>query len=330
MYSFSAARLSAYPVLLSLLSGCAGSFSDATTQTYRALPENFAIAARSSGSSRTAQLYGNDWVYSSQPSGDALVIYNRKRHSLALSYVETLSMDVAQPQGMMATADGLWYVANSGDSNVLVYQTTRSGPAGPVATLNDAGETPVNVAAAPSRDIVAVSNGSANGGGAGSLTLYLHNGTNPARVLTYGSDPIQGMGVAIDRHRNCYWSFNDPYSHTGAIVEFTGCNGTGTLVISGIINAGGIAFDQNDNLYYVDQATGIYKCGGASECTLFATGFGDPANINFDHRYQNLWVADASGYIDAIDLVTGEIEYSLEGVGGPSDPPIGVAPAPGS
>ena len=51
--------------------------------------------------------------------------------------------------GMVTTADGWWYIANSGDSNVLVYRTTRKGPKGPKATLRDDGEVPVNVAVTP-------------------------------------------------------------------------------------------------------------------------------------------------------------------------------------
>jgi hypothetical protein len=54
-----------------------------------------------------------------------------------------------------------------------------------------------------------------------------------------------------------------------------------------------------------------------------------PTNINFDNRSpQTLWVADAGGYIDGVSL-QGIIDYLLEGLGGPTNPPIGIAPAPG-
>ena len=98
------------------------------------------------------------------------------------------------------------------------------------------------------------------------------------------------MGVAIDHQGNCYWSFNDPKTGSGSVVEFAGCNGTGTLIVSGIPNAGGIVLDQSGNLYYVNQTTngsfysGIYACKKASHCSFFVGGFGQPTNINFDYK----------------------------------------------
>ena len=122
---------------------------------------------------------------------------------------------------------------------------------------------------------------------------------------------------------------------TGSIVEFAGCNGTGSLLKSGILKAGGLAFDQSGNLYYVDQLTGIYKCTGpSSSCAIFTPlgvgGLVIPTNINFDNSNPaNLWVADAGGYIDAVN-VSGLIVYLLQTIGGIFDPPIGVAPVPGN
>ncbi|HEX3672136.1 MAG TPA: hypothetical protein VHT92_10590, partial [Candidatus Cybelea sp.] len=80
---------------------------------------------------------------------------------------------------------------------------------------------------------------------------------------------------------------------------------------------------------------GIYKCDGPSSCSIFLPigsigGLLLPRNINFDNKNpQNLWVADAAGFVDAVNL-NGLIVYVLQAVGGILDPPIGVAPAPGS
>ena len=277
--------------------------------------------------------YGNDFMYSSQPASNEVVVYKRSSKSYTLTSYETLSSGFSKPMGMVTTPDGHWYVANSGASNVLLYRTTRRGPQGPKATLADNGEVPVNVDATPSRELVAVSNGGDNGGGAGSVSVYLNRQNAPSRTLTYGTDPVQGEGIAIDSHGNCYWSFNDPIKLTGAIVEFTGCAGTGTLFTSGILKAGGVAFDRSGNLYYVDQLLGVFKCHGSS-CTIFAPivlgGLIKPININFDHSNpQNLWVADGAGYIDAVNL-QGLVAYLLQILGGVTDPPSGIAPAPGS
>ena len=256
-------------------------------------------------------------MYSTQPSDNEAVVYKRNNKGFTLTRLETLTSGFSAPMGTVTTAEGRWYIANSGDSNILVYRTTRTGPEGPEDTLSDDGEVPVNVAVAPSRRIVAVSNGSTTGRGAGSLSVYLNGRKEPSRTLTYGSDPIQGEGIAIDSNGNCYWSFNDPKTLTGSIVKFAGCNGSGVLFKSRISKAGGMAFDQSGNLYYVDQLAGIYKCSGPWSCEIFTPVAGPgglviPTNINFDnHSPQNLWVADAGGYIDAVNS-SGLIVYILK------------------
>jgi len=276
--------------------------------------------------------YGNDWVYASQPSDNEIVAYKRKKNSDTLKPYETMT-GFSAPMGMVATPDGQWYIANSGSSNILIYRTTRHGPQ-PKAILSDDGEIPVNVAATPKQKLVAVSNFSSTGTGAGSVSVYLSKQSVPSRVLTYGSDPIQGAGVAIDSGGNCYWSFYDPKKISGSIVEFVGCDGSGTLLRSGILKPGGVAFDESGNLYYVDELLGIFQCRGRSSCHLFVSiggllGLILPTNINFDRRSpQSLWVADAGGYIDGINL-EGIIVYLLEGLGGAQYPPIGIAPSPG-
>lgn len=273
-------------------------------------------------------------MYSSQPKSNEVVVYKRSKKSYTLTPYETLTTGLSKPMGMVSTPGGRWYVANSGAADVLVYRSTRSGPKGPKATLRDDGQVPVNVAATANSALVAVSNGSTTQSGAGSVSVYLNGQTEPSRNLTYGGDPVQGEGIAIDASGNCYWSFNDPNQLTGAIVEFAGCSGAGTPVQNGILKAGGLAFDRSGNLYYVDQILGIFKCQGTSSCALFAPvllgGLIIPTNINFDKSNpQNLWVADAAGSIDAVTL-QGLVAYILQIIGGVTDPPIGVAPAPGS
>ncbi len=308
------------------VSGCAQGSRPANTLPYVGTTQTFALPA--------AHFYGNDAMFSSQPSANEVVVYRRKRDGLTLVRRKTLIMGFSRPMGMVTTPDGWWYITNSGASDVLVYRTTRKGLKGPKAALSDVGQVPVNVNVTPDRQLVAVSNGSTTAGSAGSVSVYVNGQHEPSRILTYGTDPIQGEGIAIDSHGNCYWSFNDPEKLTGSIVEFAGCNGSGALFKSGILKAGGLAFDRSGNLYYVDQLLGIYKCRISSSCSIFTpVGFGGlilPANINFDSRRpQNLWVADAAGYIDAVNL-QGLIAYILDVLGGVTAPPIGIAPALGS
>jgi hypothetical protein len=274
-----------------------------------------------------AQHYGNDYVYTAQPYDFDATVYRRK--GLSLTILTTLYLGTAAPLGTIATATGWWYLAGAGHSSVLVYRATRQGPTGPVATLDDSGQLPDNVSVTADRRLVAVSNSTSASSGSGSVSVYLNRKSEPSRVLTYGSDVLQGEGIAIDPQGDCFWSFND-VSHPsalGSIVEFSGCSGTGKLVISGITRPGGMVFDASGDLYYVDEASGIYKCAQTSACTLFATGFGVPTNINFDANEEYLWVADATGYIDAVNPQTGEIVYHTLSIDGD---PYGIAPSPGS
>ncbi len=273
-----------------------------------------------------AQHYGNDFMYSSQPYGNDATVY--RRQGLTLTHLETLSVGISAPQGTITTSSGWWYLANAGASNVLIYRSTKKGPSGPVGLLGDGGEVPDNVSVTPDRELVAVSNLASAGSGTGSVSVYLNQASKRSRVLTYGTDVLAGEGVAIDPHGNCFWSFNDVSkpSALGSIVEFDRCSGTGTVVRSGIARAGGMVFDATGNLYYIDEASGIYKCAQISNCKLLSGGFGLPINLNFDANQKHLWVADATGYIDAVNPATGSIEYQTLSVDGD---PFGIAPSPG-
>jgi hypothetical protein len=281
-----------------------------------------------------AQHYGHDvYIYTGQPSSNDVTVYDRNGFTLTLK--ETFYAGFSMPNGMVTTPNGWWYIANAGDSNVLVYRTTKKGPiAFPSETLADYGENPVNVDVTPSRQLCAVSN-SGTASRTGSVSVYAGCTNGPTRVLTYGSDVLQGEGIAIDHQGNCYWSFNDLNTQSGSIVEFTNCSGNGSLLFSGLTNAGGLAFDQRGDLYYVDQAKGVYKCGKKtpnpkSGCSLFA-GVDNkvlfhPTNINFDYKDKSLWVSDAAGYIDAIDTKSGQYQLNMQALSGD---PYGIAPAPG-
>ena len=303
---------------VSILCACAGGATPA-------VPSSSVDASGPSSLQPNVKMFGK-WMYLAQLYGEDLAIY--KRVGLTLQYDETLGATdgVVAPQGTVATSNGWWYVANG--TNVLVYRSTSKGPVA-ATPLNDPGQLAVNVDVTPSRQVAAVSNGTSSSAGAGSVSVYLRRQTNPARTLTYGSDPVQGTGVAIDRRGNCYWGFNDPNTKSGSIVEFAGCQGSGTPIITGIANTQGLAFDQRGDLYYIDQPVGIYKCVKAtSNCKKFSTSFTLPVNLNFDHKDKLLWVADAAGYVYAVNPKDGKVRGATE-IGGPTNPPFGIAPAPG-
>jgi hypothetical protein len=323
MSSFGARPLVCALASIAILGGCAGGGESAAGQ-----PSTFGLD-HSAPFGQQAHLYGADWVYSTQPADNEVVVYTRPHGSLRLSYLETVNFGFSAPMGITTAPGGFWYVANAGTASILLFRETATGPKGPLAALTDRGEVPVNVAVAPDQQVIAVSNAFEVGGAAGSLSVFVSGRERPTRTLHYGTDPVLGEGVAIDAFGNCYWSFNDPMTQTGSIVEFPNCTGKGTLVQSGIAKVTGITLDQANNLYYIDQSSGVYKCDQTMRCQLFAAGFDLPTDISFDRGYQNLWVADASGYIDAVNPMSGLIEYSLEAFGGSGDPPFGIAPSAG-
>jgi hypothetical protein len=307
-----------------LLCAC-GSNPTATTPQLSSLDVRSALKVQPAGGN-----FGK-WVYTAQLYDHDLKIYEKNGDSL--TYFGTI-YGLAAPAGTQTTPNGWWYVAESGASKIDIYKSKKSGPVGPFPPLTDYGQVPVNVAAVPNRRLVAVSNQMTAGSGAGSVSVYLNRQTDPSRTLTYGASSAVGMGVAITHQGDCYWSFNATGSGPGTIVKFAGCSGSGTQVVTNIARVGGIAFDQSDNLYYIDQTYGIYKCQKTANCKQFATVDGwQPVNMNFDHKAKDLWVADATGYIVEITGLNNPKKkmhvIRTPAEGGSSDPPYGIAPAPG-
>jgi len=264
------------------------------------------------------------WMYLAQLYGNDAGVYHR--NGFSLTFLEKLTEFLSGPKGTKVTPNGWWYVANSVLSNVTVYRSTPHGPKGPLESLEDRQEVPADVDMTADRRLVAVANATTTGGGPGSVSIYLDQQIHHSRLLRYGSALLTGFGVALDPKRNCYFSFNQLGLVGGSIVEFPKCNGSGRLVTSGIVVAGGLRFDAAGNLYYIDQAKGIYKCSGTSNCSLFATGFVLPLNLNFDQHQEHLWVADGAGFVDAVDPQSGKIlSYTVPLTG----PPFAVAPSPG-
>ncbi|HEV3092041.1 MAG TPA: hypothetical protein VGX91_11445 [Candidatus Cybelea sp.] len=285
---------------------------------------------------------GSGILYGAILYGHDLNVYSTGSSGSGLQYQCTLTQGVEDPNGTIATVNGWWYVANGGGENVLVYQTKKSGPQGPVSTLADYNEYPTNVYTNPNRNTVAVSNLDSVSGGGGSVSVYLHRQAVFTRMLTvsgYGS--VYGAGIAITHGGDCYWGFNTTGSNSsGYIVKFSKCNGNATVVLSGIPQVGGITFDQSDNLYYVNSvaygsiAAGVYKCAKTSEpCNPFENttthiDYVQPTNLNFDYKGKDLWVADpGAGYIYELNS-SGGLELSDQ-VGTGNYAVYGVAPEPG-
>ena len=233
------------------------------------------------------------------------MVYKRKRSGFGLTPYETLTSGFSAPMGMVATPDGRWYIANSRiQTSWFIARRVRDPrdlrPARVPEKFRSTSTLP------PNRQLVAVSNGSTTGSGAGSVSVYLNRQDRPSRILTLETIPSGARASQLTRAATVTGTLNDPRKLTGSIVKLASCNGSGTLSRSGILRAGGLAFDHSGNLYYVDQLLGIFKCYGWSYGLLAPMGVGGliiPRNINFDNGSpQSLWVADAAGYIDAVSL----------------------------
>jgi sugar lactone lactonase YvrE len=78
-------------------------------------------------------------------------------------------------------------------------------------------------------------------------------------------------------------------------------DGRGTPFVTGILNATGLAFSPEGDLFVTSRAEGnVYRVDGAGESTLYAEGMGVATGAVFD-AHGNLFVGDRSGTIFKID-----------------------------
>jgi sugar lactone lactonase YvrE len=78
-------------------------------------------------------------------------------------------------------------------------------------------------------------------------------------------------------------------------------DGRGTPFVSGILNATGLAFSPEGDLFVTSRAEGnVYRIDAAGESTIYAEGMGVATGCVFD-SHGNLFVGDRSGTIFKID-----------------------------
>jgi hypothetical protein len=279
----------------------------------------------------TLQAYGSDAkVYTQNPPATR----PRVQYSLGttLQFFESFTMDLYTPYGATITPSRDWYVTNSGAPNVALFRIGGSGKVTLRGILSDPNGIPVDVASTATSSLVAVSNNSSTGSTTqGFIALYVDGFTTPSGTLTVTNPAAKGLGIALDKAGDCFWSYNTSSPQAGTIVEFPKCGGTAKTVVTGLIEAGGIAINKANDLFYVDQMAGtVSRCKGSKACKELASGFEDPFMIKFDAGWKHLWLTDAeTATIYALDPTTGAILSATPAQGGPTDPPFGIATAPG-
>jgi sugar lactone lactonase YvrE len=121
-----------------------------------------------------------------------------------------------------------------------------------------------------------------------------------ARELTDGLHPV--TSPAISRSGMIYATISGPRGkETPVSVVRVSPDGRGTPFVTGILNATGLAFSPEGDLYVTSRAEGnVYRVDDAGEPSLYAEGMGVATGAAFDTE-GNLFVGDRSGTIFKID-----------------------------
>jgi sugar lactone lactonase YvrE len=121
-----------------------------------------------------------------------------------------------------------------------------------------------------------------------------------ARELTTGLHPV--TSPAVSRSGMIYATISGQRGkQTPVSVVRVSPDGRGTPFVTGILNATGLAFNPEGDLFVTSRAEGnVYRIDGAGESTLYAEGMGVATGAVFDAQ-GNLFVGDRSGTIFKID-----------------------------
>ncbi len=107
---------------------------------------------------------------------------------------------------------------------------------------------------------------------------------------------------AVDAHGNVFVTFSGSRGQKVPVSIYKiDAEGNVHPFVSELMNATGIAFDRNGNLYISSRYEGnVYKVTPEGERTVYADGMGIATGIAFDQD-ENLYVGDRSGTIFKID-----------------------------
>jgi sugar lactone lactonase YvrE len=122
-----------------------------------------------------------------------------------------------------------------------------------------------------------------------------------ARELTTGLHPV--TSPAVSRSGMIYATISGPRGKTTPVsVVRVSPDGRGTPFVTGILNATGLAFNPEGDLFVTSRAEGtVYRVDSAGEFTTYAEGMGVATGAAFD-RQGNLFVGDRSGTIFKINI----------------------------
>jgi sugar lactone lactonase YvrE len=121
-----------------------------------------------------------------------------------------------------------------------------------------------------------------------------------ARQLSEGLHPV--TSPAVSRSGMIYATISGPRGkQTPVSIVRVSPDGRGTPFVTGILNATGLAFNPEGDLFVTSRAEGnVYRIDPSGESTVYAEGMGVATGAAFDAQ-GNLFVGDRSGTIFKID-----------------------------
>ncbi len=121
-----------------------------------------------------------------------------------------------------------------------------------------------------------------------------------ARQLSDGLHPV--TSPAVSRSGLIYATISGPRGkETPVSIVRISPDGRGTPFVTGILNATGLAFNPEGDLFVTSRAEGtVYRIDPSGESTVYAEGMGVATGAAFD-AHGNLFVGDRSGTIFKID-----------------------------
>ena len=125
----------------------------------------------------------------------------------------------------------------------------------------------------------------------------------PLRIANQLSDGLHPVtSPAVSRSGMIYATISGPRGkQTPVSVVRVSPGGRGTPFVTGILNATGLAFSPDGDLFVTSRAEGnVYRVDAAGESTVYAEGMGVATGAAFDAQ-GNLFVGDRSGTIVKIN-----------------------------